>query len=163
MSAHAVAHPTGWRRKRGKQWSAKTAAELYTGPIAKKLNAVFPTRTKFTVLEDNDPSGFKTKLGQDAKRTAKVTTFDIPKRSPCLNVCDYFLWSHVNRRMREQERSWPTSKKETRDDFLKRLRRTALATPRATVQAAVGDMKRRCMRLLAAGGGNIEEGGSSKE
>ena len=72
--------------------------------------AVFPERTAFTVLEDNDPCGFKSKLGREAKRKSHISSFDIPKRSPCLNVCDYFLWSNVNRRMREQERSWPASK-----------------------------------------------------
>lgn len=152
-----------WEYLDGKQWSAKTAADFYKGPIAKKLRAVFPGRAAFKVLEDNDPSGFKTKLGQKAKDEAKISSFDIPKRSPCLNVCDYFLWSAVNRRMREQERPWPASKRETREDFLKRLRRTALATPPATVRAAVGDMKRRCTRLLAANGGNIEEGGSGQQ
>ena len=148
-----------WEYLDGKQWNAKTAAELYTGAIAKKLKAAFPGRTKFSVLEDNDPSGFKSKRGLEAKAEAGISTFHIPKRSPCLNVCDYFLWSDVNRRMREQERSWPASKKETREDFLKRLRRTALATPSATVTAAVGDMQRRCKRLYEAKGGNIEEGG----
>ena len=152
-----------WEYLDGKQWSAKTAADFYKGPIAKKLQAVFPGRAAFKVLEDNDPSGFKTKLGQKAKDEANISSFDIPKRSPCLNVCDYFLWSAVNRRMREQEHPWPASKRETREDFFRRLRRTALATPPATVRAAVGDMKRRCTRLLAANGGNIEEGGSGQQ
>ena len=101
------------------------------------------------------------KQGLNAKREAKITTFDIPKRSPCLNVCDYLLWSNVNRRMREQERSWPSSRKETRNEFLKRLRKIAMATSPAMVRAALGDMKRRCARLLAADGGNFEEVGSS--
>ena len=152
-----------WEYLDGQQWSAKTAADFYKGPIAKKLRAVFPVHATFKVLEDNDPSGFKTKLGLKAKAEAKISSFDIPKRSPCLNVCDYFLWSAVNRRMREQERPWPASKRESREGFLKRLCRTALATPRATVRAAVGDMKRRCNRLLAANGGNIEEGGSGQQ
>ena len=152
-----------WEYLDGKQWSAKTASEVYKGPIAKKLKSVFPRRAKFLVLEDNDPSGFKSKLGQEAKNEAKISTLDIPKRSPCLNVCDYFLWSNVNRRMREQEGSWPASRKESREEFLKRLRRTAVATSLSTVRPAVGDTKRRCARFLAAGGGNIEEGGSGKE
>ena len=152
-----------WEYLDGKQWGAKSAAELYMGPIAKKLNEVFPSRAKSSVLEDNDPSGFKSKLGQGAKRGATITTFEIPKRSPCLNVCDYFLWSSVNRRMRKQEGCWPANKKETRQEFLKRLRRTALATPPSMVRSAVGDMKQRCARLLAVGGGNIEEGGVGKE
>ena len=149
--------------KDGVPWSAKAAEEFYLGPISSTLRAEFPDRARFTVLEDNDPSGFKSKRGQAAKQAAKITTFEIPKRSPSLNVCDYFVWSSVNRRMRERERSWPESKKETRQGFLKRLRETALSTPSHTVRGAVGDMKRRCERLFAAGGGHFEEGGAGKK
>ena len=88
-----------------------------------------------------------------------MKVFEIPKRSPCLNVCDYFLWSEVNRRMREQEKKFALGKRESRKGYLTRLRRTALSLPPNVVSAAVGDMKRRCSRLLAADGGHIEEGG----
>ena len=88
-----------------------------------------------------------------------MKVFEIPKRSPCLNVCDYFLWAEVNRRMREQEKNFSIGKRETRKAFLSRLRRTALSLPPDVVAAAFGDMKRRCSRLVAAAGGNIEEGG----
>ena len=58
-----------------------------------------------------------------------MKVFEIPKRSPCLNVCDYFLWAEVNRRMREQEKNFSIGKRETRKAFLSRLRRTALSLP----------------------------------
>ena len=95
------------------------------------------------------------------KEEEKMKVFEIPKRSPCLNVCDYFLWAEINRRMRAKEQKFPSDKRETRKGFLSRLRRTALSLPSSIVSAAVGDMKRRCVRLLAANGGNIEEGGRS--
>ena len=72
---------------------------------------------------------------------------------------DYAIWSEVNRRMRRQEKRWPKSKKETRAQFAARLRRTAKNLPPAFIKASMGDMKRRCKRVLAAGGGFIEEGG----
>ena len=93
------------------------------------------------------------------KEDEKIKVFEIPKRSPCLNVCDYFLWSEVNRRMHEQERKWSVAQRETRRGFLNRLRKTALSLPSDVVSAAVGDMTCRCARLVAAAGGNIEEGG----
>ena len=68
----------------------------------------------------------------------------------------YFLWSEINRRMRDQKKKFPSC---TRETLLSRLRRTALGLLSSVVSAAVGDMKRRCSRLLAAAGGNIEEGG----
>ena len=69
-----------WEHLVGKQWSAEAAAEFYKGPIAEKLKPVFPKPTAFTVLEDNAPSGFKTKRGQEAMGEASISTTDIPKR-----------------------------------------------------------------------------------
>jgi len=88
---------------------------------------------------------------------AKIDEFNIPKRSPDLNVCDYALWAEVNKRMRAQERRWPASKKEARATFLARLRRTAMNLPQQFVDDAIGDMKRRCRLVLEAKGGHIEE------
>ena len=61
--------------------------------------------------------------------------------------------------MRAQELKFLPTKRETSDAYLKRLRRTAFNLPSTVVTAAVGDMKRRCARLLEVDGGNIEEGG----
>ena len=61
--------------------------------------------------------------------------------------------------MREQEQKFPAAKRESRAAFLVHMRRTALGLPAAQLIAAIGDMKRHCTRLLAAKGGNIEEGG----
>jgi len=85
---------------------------------------------------------------------------EIPKRSPCLNVCDYFLWSEVNRRMREQEKKFSSAKRETRKGFLPRLRRAALNLPPDVVSSSVNDMRRRCARLLAADSCNVGGGRS---
>ena len=146
----------------GKTWGVAAVEEFCLGGICSTLQAEFPKRTRLRVLEDNAPSGFGTKRGQAAKDSAEISTFDFPKQSPCLNVCDHFLCSSVNRRMGARERSWPASKKETRQAFLKRLRATALSTPSANVRATIGDMRRRCSRLLAAGGRNVEEDGAGE-
>ena len=98
---------------------------------------------------------------QGVKEGEKIKVSEIPKLSPYLNVCDYFLWSEVNRRMRGQEKKFPNGRRETRAGYLSRLRRTALSLPSDVVSAAVGNMKRRCERLLAADGGNIGEGGQA--
>ena len=150
-----------WKYLEGK-WGGAAAAAAYCGPILRALKAEYPALDKFTVLEDNDPSGFKSRLGLAAKADAGVQAFVIPKRSPCLNVCDYYLWAAVNKRMRAQEAKFPRAKRETRAAFLARMRRTALGLPTEVVAAAVGDMRRRCARLKAAEGGNIEEGGSGE-
>ena len=147
-----------WEYIEGK-WGGAAASAAYRGPILNVLQAECPGRNRFTVLEDNDPSGFQSGAGVKAKKDSGIHTFAIPKRSPVLNVCDYWLWSEVNKRMRRQEKKYPHTKRETRSAFLARLRRTALRLPSSAVIAAIGDMKKRCSRLKAAKGGHIEEGG----
>ena len=147
-----------WEYIEGK-WGGAAASAAYRGPILNVLQAEYPGRNRFTVLEDNDPSGFQSGAGVQAKKDAGIHMFAIPKRSPVLNVCDYWLWSAVNKRMRQTEKKYPHAKRETRAAFLARLRRTALSLPPSAVAAAVGGMKRRCARLKIAEGGHIEEGG----
>ena len=86
----------------------------------------------------------------------------IPKRSPDLSVCDYAFWKEIKRKMRAQERSWPKNKRESRDDYMQCLRRTALRLPTAFITKSIGDMQRRCQRLYEAKGGLFEEGGRGR-
>jgi len=64
--------------------------------------------------------------------------------------------------MRAQEKAWADSKKETRKEFLARLRRTAMRLPSSFVQRAIGNMTRRCEKLKAAKGFHFEEGSRGK-
>jgi hypothetical protein len=147
-----------WEEIKG-SWSGAAAADLYKGAVLKAVKRAWPGKRRFTVLEDNDPTGFKSRQGKQAKREAKITVFAIPPRSPDLSVCDYALWPAINRRMRKQERAFAKGKKETRAEYLDRLRRTAQGLPRTVVEKMIMDMKRRCERLHRAGGGHFPEGG----
>ena len=89
-----------------------------------------------------------------AKGGANIYTFDIPKHSPQLNWCEYFVWKQVNQMMRATKRSWLVDKKEKRADFLRRLARTAKSIPEAMVIGAGGHMNVRCERLVGAEGGH---------
>ena len=147
---HAV--PTG-------RWSGQAAADVYSGPLKKALGAECPQKRKHVVLEDNDPTGFKSTKGEAAKKASKIEVFAIPKRSPDLNVLDYAVWKEVNRRLRQQEKSWPSEKRETREAYKARLQRTAKNLPKEFIVNSIGDMRRRCQRLLKAKGHFFEEGG----
>ena len=61
---------------------------------------------------------------------------------------DYSLWHAINLRMRKQEASWPSDKRESADEYKQRLRKTALGLPQAQVTKCVGDMVRRCDQLF---------------
>lgn len=140
------------------RWSGDAAADMYDS-LSKKLADTYQRQKSWTVLEDNDPTGFKSRKGQAAKEKLGIVPFEIPKRSPDLNVLDYAIWSEVNRRLRKQEKSWPASKRETRDQYRRRLSRTASRLSKKYVQKCIGDMQRRCQKLFEAEGSYFEEGG----
>ena len=79
----------------------------------------------------------------EAKRQCKFSTLDIPKRSPRLNVMDYFVWAEVEKRLRRQERSWADGRKENRTQFIRRLKQTVARTPAHVVQDAIGNLADR--------------------
>ena len=151
-----------WEALRGQQkWNAATAAELYRGPIASALRKAHPRLRRFRVLEDNDPSGFKTKKAENAKAASGIKPFVIPKRSPQLNVLDFAVWSEINSRLRKQELRYSGKKKESRAQYLLRLRRTAMRLSSKFMTKSIKNLKLRCKRLYEAKGGHIEEGRDS--
>ena len=66
------------------------------------------------------------------------------------NPLDYGFWSMINTRSRGQESKLSPSKRESRAAFIKRLKRTIMRTPSATLEPLVKSMKRRCAALKAA-------------
>ena len=144
-----------WEEIKG-NWNSSEAARIYEGPMLKALKAAYPGTKRFRVLEDNDPSGFKASKGVAAKERAGIRAFEIPAHSPQLNVCDYWLWREVNKRMRARERTFPSGKRETRVAFIRRLKRTAMSIPSDVITKSIGSMKKRCQLLVQAEGGQIE-------
>ena len=101
-----------WNYVEGK-WTGAEAAHMYTNVLAKALKRAFPNqRAPFSVIEDNDPTGYKSRAGVDAKRKAGIVADSLPKRRPDLNVLDYALWNAINRRMCAQEAKYRKAKKE---------------------------------------------------
>ena len=133
-------------------WGGAVAAAAYKGPLKKALSKAYPRQRKHLILEDNDPSGYKSGAGVVAKKQAGITTLNLPKRSPDLNVLDYSLWAQITTHMRKAEKQLPKGFKESREEYKARLRRTALALPRSVVGKAVGDMERRVRELQKATG-----------
>jgi hypothetical protein len=146
----------------GKKWNGQVAADFYKGPVLSGLKRAYPRKRSFLMLEDNDPTGYKSTLAVKAKRAAKIRVFKIPKRSPDLSVMDYAIWKQITRTMRRQEMKFKKGKKETRAEFLARLNRVAKSLPANFIKKAIGNMRERCQRLYAAKGFHFEEGGKSK-
>ena len=130
-------------------WGGEAAAAAYRGPIKTARATEYPGRKSFNVLEDNDPSGFKAGLGIAAKKEVGIKAFEIPKRSPCLNVCDYHVWAEVNKRMRQQEKKFPVGKRESRAAFVGTYASYCLGAPSFTGDSFCG---RREAALCSPGG-----------
>ena len=145
----------------GKKWNGKVASDVYCGPLRAALKRCSPRKRQYALIEDNDPSGFKSKRGEAAKRAAKIQVLCLPKRSPDLSVMDYAIWKKVTQLMRQQEKRFPKSKRETRAAFIDRLRRTAKGLSALFINKATGNMKERCERLFQARGHHFEEGGKN--
>ena len=131
--------------------------------MLKSLKRAWPGKRKFSLLEDSVPTGFRSRKGMCAKADLGVTVFEIPKRSPDLSVCDYALWKAVTRRMRRQETKFPKNRRETREQYITRLRQAATSLPRPLINKSIAEMRRRCPRCFVARGGCFEEGGRSKK
>ena len=143
-------------------WNGEKAANMYKGPLLKALRKAYPetARTKnprFTVLEDNDPAGYKSSKGIAAKKEAGLVSVVLPKRSPDLNPLDYAIWSAINRAMRKQEKTMRKNFRESKEAYMARLRKTALSLPKATVEKAVKQMYNRVRWVIEAQGGLFEK------
>ena len=151
-----------WHTIRG-AWSGAQAASAYADVAAPALKKAHPQKRKFAVLEDNDPTGNRSKLAIAAKQAHNIRVFSIPKRSPDLNVLDYAISPEVEKRMRQQERKMSTGKRETLAQFEQRLDRTAASLSPAFVDRAIGNLHTRCQKLYEAKGGLFEEGGARRQ
>ena len=101
-----------WHYTEGR-WAGAAAARMYSRSLLSALKRAYPGhKGKFTVIEDNDLTGYKSGAAIQAKKAAGIKTDSLPKRSPDLNVLDYLLRKAVNAKMREAERKFPHNEKE---------------------------------------------------
>ena len=102
----------------------------------------------YQIVEDGDRKGNQSSLGIAAKRRAHIRALTLPPRTPELMPLDARLWKQIEDRM---DAAAPAGT-EARAAFLQRLRRTALALPRAVVRKAFGNTGTVLSDIIAAGG-----------
>ena len=134
-----------------KRWCGEAAAGLYRHSIQQALVRNRGAKKEYLVLEDNDPTGYKSKKACEAKSEIGIKTISLPRYSPDLNPLDFWLWSEVQRRMMKHN----VKGRETAQAYKTRLRRTAMNLPEAAVRKAVASMKPRIQAVFDAQGGNI--------
>ena len=119
-----------------KRWCGKQAATMYA-ELGKVLRKQYGTQSSFTLVEDGDTKGYKSNLGIAAKGQEKIKTMTLPPRSPGWMPLDYCLWNEIERRMLEKD----MPQDETQEQYLKRLRMTALRLPPDLMKNSVLRMK----------------------
>ena len=104
-----------------------------------------------TVIEDNDPTGYKSNTAKAAKSELKTQAMEFPRYSPDLNPLDFSLWDAVEARVLGSAPRKP----ETVQAYKKRLRRIAMRLPVDLVRKAVGGIRARMQAVIAAKGHNV--------
>ena len=132
-------------------WCGKVAADTYKGPIAKALAQHAGRKRKYLVMEDNDPTGYKSNAAKKAKEEAGIHALEYPQHSPDLNPMDFYVWAEIERRMSKHR----APRNETQAQYKARLRRTAMNLPEAVVRKAVLSIKARAKAIVEAKGGDI--------
>ena len=134
-----------------KIWNGKVAADLYSGPILDTLKKKRGVKRKYLVLEDNDPTGYKSGKAKVSKKASKIEAIVFPRYSPDLNPLDFSLWDEIEFRVLQNTPSGG----ETVVAYKKRLRLTALRLPEAIVRKALYDIPTRIKQCVESKGGNI--------
>ncbi len=132
-------------------WNGDKAADLYRTVVHPALVKHHGKKRQFTILEDNDPTGYKSNRAKDVKAELKIVPIEFPRYSPDLNPCDYALWEELQNRMAAQK----APANESLAQFKARLRKTALAIPEKVVERMLSSMVGRTQGIYKANGGHI--------
>ena len=132
-------------------WTGKAAADLYEQIIGPALVKHHGRKRRYNILEDNDPTGYKSTEARAAKRALNIFPIEFPTYSPDLNPCDFSLWEAVANRMAKQK----APKNESLEGFKSRLRRTALAIPTGVINKMLAEIAERAQSIYDRDGGNI--------
>lgn len=140
-----------WKYLEGK-WNGEAAANIYSGEIKKIFKRVCPGKARPTIVEDNDPTGYKSGKAVAAKRFLKFNVMALPRYSPDLNPLDFCIWADIEKRMLM---GGPKNGRENVEAYKVRLRRVAMATSKTLINRALLSMHDRIQAVYDAKGGHI--------
>ena len=140
-----------WRYVDG-PWNADVAASIYGKDIKNILRRRCPDKVKPNILEDNDPTGYTSGKAKQVKKELGYNIMSLPRTSPDLNPLAFCIWADIERRMRQ---NGPTKGRESVEQYKKRLRKTAMSTPRSNIKRH-WQACRRIMEVYRAEGSHIK-------
>jgi biotin operon repressor len=129
-------------------WNGETAAAMYKGPLLKSMTRTWGNRRTFTIVEDGDRKGNQSSKGIAAKAEVRIRAMTLPPRTPEWMPLDFAIWKAIEDRMLQCE----PDRKETREQYLARLRKCALGLPRTFVRKVIGRMRTNIKEVKDAKG-----------
>ena len=120
-----------------KKWCGEEAAAMYKD-LGVALRRFWGKKRAYRVVEDGDPKGYQSNKGIAAKASEKIQPWKLPPRSPEWMPLDYSIWKEIEKRMLADDSVTGT---ESREEWLARLRRTAMGLPRDYVKSVLLKMK----------------------
>ena len=84
------------------RWCGEAAEDLYRKVVHPALTRAYGKKRSYTVLEENDTTGYKSNRAIRAKAALSIRPIEFPAYSPDLNPCDFALWDEVKARMGKQ-------------------------------------------------------------
>ena len=133
------------------RWCGEVAADLYRTVVHPNLRKYRGVKRTYHILEDNDPTGYKSNAAKRAKVELGISPIEFPAYSPDLNPLDFSLWTEVEARMK----SGRAPAHETKEQYLVRLRRTAKSIPEAVIRKMLSDIKPRAESIYENRGGVV--------
>ena len=131
-----------------KTWCGAVAADMYVNRLAPALRRRYGALTKFKIVEDGDRKGHYSNKGIAAKKEARIHAIKLPPRTPSLMPLDYALWKTIADKLMEEA----PKGRESKEQFLERLRTIAMSLPKSYVKKVVAQMKPNLKALVDARG-----------
>ena len=98
---------------------------MYKGLLARAAGKSKPGAKKYVWVEDNAPTGYKSRVAEAGGKEKRITTLQFLKWSLELNPLHFNFWARLARRMRRQEAVCKDAKREARAQILRPLKRAA--------------------------------------
>ena len=132
----------------GKSWCGAAAAAMYKDAMKPALVRKYGALKRFKIVEDGDRKGHYSNKGIAAKKAAGIYAIKLPPRTPSLMPLDFALWSRISKQLMDEAPEGD----ETKEVFLKRLRKIAMSLPKSYVKKVIARMRPNLKALKDAHG-----------
>ena len=129
-------------------WNGDNAAHMYKAALAPALKRTWGKQRRYSIVEDGDRKGNQSSKGINAKIEMKIDALTLPPRTPSWMPLDYGIWRKI---MDDMLATAPPGA-ESKDEFIKRLKKIARSLPKGFVAKQIDRMKGNVQAVYDAKG-----------